>query len=605
MSNIDSFNSYFFVEEDDQAVLDNNFDSRDTILFVLDCSEKMKSLDDAGNIPVKVAFQCVQSVLLNRIFNSASDLVGVLLYGTMNKKNTSNFDHIYALHDLDIPDIDRIREAESLCSDETYFEKEYGSTHNEIPLANVFAVCSDMFAHSKVKGTKRIFLITNQDNPHSDNNSLQQAALQRAKDLLNLNIHIELFGLDRLDHVFNNKYFYQDILLSDSESQLNSSFTSVATDNKIDALLTRIRRKENKKRSQFSIPFMITPNLTIGIQGYKLTLEQKRGTYKKVTTSGSKIQEVESITAYKCLDTGEYLTEADLKYCYEFGGEKVVFSKEELTSMKDFGPSRLVLFGFKPSSTLQPYYNIKPSTFIYPTETDYDGSTRTFAALLDAVFEQDKIAICGLFRNASLPRIMALIPQKESLGDDGTQLTPPGFQMVALPYADDIRSMPIESTPQATDYQVDFMKKMMNKLFIQGKYDPQAFENPSLQRHYATLQAIALDEPIEETIDKTIPQFENIDQQLGDDIEMFRNLLPIDELSKMSLKRENEDIGDSRSSKRKATQLSVEEAWQDQQLDKCTITVLKQWLGSKAITPKGNKPQLIQQVTEIMERNQL
>lgn len=39
--------------------------------------------DEKGNVPVKVAFDSVASVLTSKIFTSASDYVGVLLYGTV------------------------------------------------------------------------------------------------------------------------------------------------------------------------------------------------------------------------------------------------------------------------------------------------------------------------------------------------------------------------------------------------------------------------------------------------------------------------------------------------------------------------------------------
>lgn len=80
------------------------------------------------------------------------------------------------------------------------------------------------------------------------------------------------------------------------------------------------------------------------------------------------------------------------------------------------------------------------------------------------------------------------------------------------------------------------MKTIISKLFIKGDYDPLVFENPSkwtgwrstnirrvsehsrlfflqigLQKHYAALQAIALDEPLEDIEDKTVPKFEMID----------------------------------------------------------------------------------------------
>jgi hypothetical protein len=71
--------------------------------------------------------------------------------------------------------------------------------------------------------------------------------------------------------------------------------------------------------------------------------------------------------------------------------------------------------------------------------------------------------------------------------------------MITMPYADDIRSIPVESTPQrktrasntvqissinhlvysATEEQVDSMKTIIGKLFIKGDYDPLVFENPS------------------------------------------------------------------------------------------------------------------------------
>ncbi len=42
-----------------------------------------------------------------------------------------------------------------------------------------------------------------------------------------------------------------------------------------------------------------------------------------------------------------------------YGGEKVVFSKDEMKKMKDFGETGFTLMGFKPQSKLKPYHNLK------------------------------------------------------------------------------------------------------------------------------------------------------------------------------------------------------------------------------------------------------
>jgi ATP-dependent DNA helicase 2 subunit 1 len=51
------------------------------------------------------------------------------------------------------------------------------------------------------------------------------------------------------------------------------------------------------------------------------------------------------------------------------------------------------LIGFKPKSSLKPYYNIRPSYFIYPDEEHVKGSSQFFDALINNLIEKDKIAL--------------------------------------------------------------------------------------------------------------------------------------------------------------------------------------------------------------------
>ena len=44
----------------------------------------------------------------------------------------------------------------------------------------------------------------------------------------------------------------------------------------------------------------------------------------------------------------------------------------------------------------------------------------------------------------SPPRFVVLMPQEEELDDHKVQLTPPGFHVMFLPFADDFRKVPWE-----------------------------------------------------------------------------------------------------------------------------------------------------------------
>ena len=51
----------------------------------------------------------------------------------------------------------------------------------------------------------------------------------------------------------------------------------------------------------------------------------------------------------------------------------------------------------------------------------------------------------------SSPQLLALVPQAEELSsEDGSQLSPPGFHALVLPFADDLRDLPAEPATATT-----------------------------------------------------------------------------------------------------------------------------------------------------------
>jgi len=169
-----------------------------------------------------------------------------------------------------------------------------------------------------------------------------------------------------------------------------------------------------------------------------------------------------------------------------------MIEKHELRNIRTLDEPSLKLVGFKPRSSLKDYHNLKHSSFIYPDEAAVRGSSVVYACLLQKMLEMEKIAVCKMTArsNATL-RLVALVPFRE-LVKDGIQVYPSGLYVIYLPYADDIRNIHSEETPKANEAQIAAGTSLVRKLRIED-FDCRNFDNPVLQHHYMTLEAIALD----------------------------------------------------------------------------------------------------------------
>ncbi|KAI9282083.1 SPOC like C-terminal domain-containing protein [Umbelopsis sp. AD052] len=576
----------------------DDYSNHDSILMVIDASPPMLQPQDNGEIPLQSALECVKAVLLSKAFSSPSDSVGVMVYGTRSKQNDAGHDHIYILQNMDSPDAPRIKEIESLAANISGFEEEYGSVAEEFPLGNVFWTASNIFSLStKKKGLRRIFLITNEDNPHSTDISLRNAAIRRAKDLLEVGIRIELFGIDKPDHTFNNESFYTSIIESDEaiktaerDSAFQTPVEAPKSSNKLADLLQLIRRKQIKKRSEFRIPLHLNDELTIGVVGYALVREQVRSSFQKVLVTGEQVKEVDSVVTWKCVDTDQLLLPTDIKFYYNVGNEPIVFTKDELDTIRNFGEPGIRIIGFMDQHHVQEFWNITHAYFIYPNEFEYHGSTRTFTALLRSTVKGKKAILCSIIRRTNaLPKIAVLFPQEEALDKQGVQVRPPGFHVIIMPYADDIRPVPVDRLPtEATDEQIDAVKAFVEKLALKGRFDPLVYENPFLQRHYAGLEAAALEHPIEAVVDKTLPRNEAIFKRIGNEIQAFNEI--VQRSSAASQPSQYNQLDDE-----------VEVHWRDQSLNQCTVPILKQWLLNKGLAAKGRKADLLAQVDQYLK----
>ncbi|ORZ22807.1 SPOC like C-terminal domain-containing protein [Lobosporangium transversale] len=596
---------------------ETQWSSRDSILFVIDCSPAMLKASEDGEIPFYTAIKCAMAVQLNKIISSESDLVGVIFYGTEKSKNANNFEHIYVLQDLETPDVSKIQQLEAIDDKTIDFNQEFGTSNGKYTLGEMFWTATSLFGSSAQRiGSKRLFLFTNEDDPHSGDISLRSASKVRANDLQQFGIKIELFDIDKPGEKFNRKTFYKDILIDVMDDDEEGTTDDVST--KLSELLQRVQRKEVKKRAYFNIPLKLAPGLEIGVKGYNLVLAQGKGAHRNVYTLGEAVREVQTVTTWLCADTAQYLMPTDLKYYWEFGGVKVVFSKDEVAGMKSFGPPGLALIGFKPRSAIRMHLNIAHAMFLYPDEKSYEGSTRAFSSLLKAMAEMDKVAICSFTqRKGYSTRLVALIPQLEVVSENG-QEQPPGFQLIQLPWADDIRPLPIQTDYTPPMELIDAAKGIISKLNMKKGFQPDNYENPSLQKHYKVLQATALNQLDMDIDDKTLPKTEQMHQRAGEYIRNFKDVAstieppePSIDSSLASSKRPSQSQESSASKKSKSTQASQASQPSDNaslladmrfkydggQLNKATVAMLKEFLSSVNLKPNGSKKaDLISQV---------
>jgi len=400
----------------------------------------------------------------------------------------------------------------------------------------------------------------------------------------------------------------------------------------LNALISNINSKSVPKRALFSnMPFEIGPGFKISVKGYNVMQPQKPARQSYIWLNGEQAQIAIGESAQMTEDTARVVQKAEIKKAYKFGGEQVLFTKEEQKELKNFGPPSLRVIGFKPQSMLPFWASVDKSTFIYPSEEDYVGSTRVFAALWQKLLKDEKMGIAWyIARVNAKPQLVGILPSQERL-DDGTkqQVIPAGLWLYPLPYADDIRNPPDMPPPLVSpDKLVDMMRVVIQQLQLPGaRYEPAKYSNPALQWHYRILQAMALDEEIpefREGDDKTIPKYRQIDKRAGEYVvewgvaleEQWR-LIKASRSHGAGVKREADDEKGGASKKTKAgasqtkssgrdtlERMSVDQLRkqvEDGKLTKATVSELRELLASRGLETKGVKAVLIDRIEEWLE----
>ena len=649
-------NQEAFGELDDLVFLDKDFNEqefipmKDIIIFLIDCNismiqEQKENSSQKITTPISTILKVMENFLKTKIISNQNDLFGIVLFNTTKSNNEMNFEGVNTLFKIEAPNafnIKRIKIMSQNCDPEINkisYQKELNeifSPMEEITNSNLnnalWIVHSLLKNYDKKIYKRRIFLFTDNDDPIT-NIQEKNICIQRAKDMNDSDITIELFPMNFDNKRFNLSNFYAQIIPYNSdEDGGNDNLLSIeqCTD-RLRELTKRIRQKEIKKRTLGKCPFFLTNNTKIYMNVYSTVKRSNKG--KIYTVDGKTNKLLKGLNSIQCKDTGTELYPEQVGTYQLYGNKRIIFSKEEMNKIKFFEEPGMKLLGFKSIESIKPYYNVHESYFIYPNELFSNGSGTLVDAMIKQMLNKNKCAIVKFVsREGSVVKICALIPQAEKYDEDYFQ-TPPGFNMIILPWADDIRSnseimakYPKE-LPKVNEEQSELAKKIIKKMNI--SFDCRAFENVELQKFYSTLQALALEENKIEQVDDTMqPHTEGLEKVLRGLDENFRKTifgenggLPKDLIEKyQGRKRQRSKSVDSESSeslnKKKRNKKSKEnmdneenddegergnyfsddvirKMWKNQKLKKMNVPELKGICRIRNIATKGLKKEQI------------
>ncbi|KAL4483805.1 hypothetical protein ABPG72_006180 [Tetrahymena utriculariae] len=496
---------------------------KDAVIFLIDCNKKIFQNEFNDEVQFKVILKSIQSFFKSKIISSLDDQVSVIFYNVKQTNNDLNFKGINIVYNLNTPSAEMIKNVVKLGDN---FERDFGFADNQTPFHEALWTCNSIFTKlDSKKFIMRIFLFTNNDQPHQDNKDFLDKCFNQARTLAEKNIQIELFPLATRNQKFDIRKFYSSIITFDVD-EINEAV--IDTSDKVLDIQHRLRQKEYKKRAVNRLLFSLGDETRLGVKLFCPYVKQKRPLAKQLESNTNKLlkRTVKNI----CKETGQSLYQNQISTCVHIGGEKIKVSKNDINEIKAFEEPGMRLIGFKPAGTLKAYHNYRTSYFVYPDDYHVKGSSQSFHALISQMIAKDKIAIVRFIpRKGTQVRFCALLPQEESYDEDHVQ-TPPGFHLIFLPYADDQRNLGSIRPQQKEEVSRNLLNaaKMMCNALDLANFDFRNFEDPSLQKFFAHLQAHALQEQNPENPPDLIQPDEEGMKRCEDIIKLFEEALKLD-----------------------------------------------------------------------------
>lgn len=520
---------------------------------------------------VQRSIEVACKMMEHKLVKSPNDKVGIMLFNTKETKvpvegKKVSYQGCYVIRPIEqvgVPGVMELRDemaaAERSGNPVEYWREKYPPDSGQIRIHYALGNAEAVLASAGKTGSRRIFFVTNKDDPYEGRSAkmkLQKNALDKIKEMRRKGIEFEAFFINSEERPFDVDAFYADLFQAYDEVTENMrgdqnmtggndpstvGKSSWSAFERFEDLENDAGARETPKRVIFRLAMELGPDFKIGVAGYNLTARATKANPVKVYREGEDdaYQEIMTQSHMQCRDTGKLLDpQSDIYHAFALGFDvtqrsTVRFTPEEINTLKTSGMQPVLkVLGFKEADTLRFWENVKHSIFIFPSEAEYLGSQRAFAALLKVMLAKNRIGY-GIFmsRPASIPEFVAILPQAEERNESGAQTEPPGMHLIPLPFADDIRDMPTQfaSTLEATDEQVAAAGKVVKTFSKKSVFNPDYFPNPALNHHYEVLKAVAFGVDIAEPTDRTLPNYEEIETRAGKFIAQWQDLVQADE----------------------------------------------------------------------------
>ncbi|XP_021867381.1 ATP-dependent DNA helicase 2 subunit KU70 [Spinacia oleracea] len=610
-------------EDDSQPNLQERESSKEYVVYIVDASPKMFSTtcpgeDQNDQTHFQMAISCISESLKNRIINSSYDEVAICFFNTREKKNLQDINGVFEFSagedGLGRPTARLIKEFDQI---EESFVKKIGSQYGIVPgsrensLYNALWVAQALLRKGSAKtADKRMLLFTNEDDPFGTLKGvtkldMTRTTLQRAKDAQDLGISIELLPLSNPDRHFSMSHFYADMLGLEGDALADFIPSSIE---RLQDMKDQLRKRMFKKRRYRTYSLSIANGVSIQLSAYALLRPTVPGSITWLdSTSNLPLKTERSLI---CADTGALIQEAPKQFL-PYRNQEIKFSREEISQIKRVSTTQLCLLGFKPLSCLKDYHNLKPSTFLFPTDEEMIGSTKIFIALHRSMLRLRRFAV-AYFGSSTHPQLVALIAQDEIISTRG-QIEPPGMHMIYLPYCDDIRNteelhMDVTfTTPRASNEEIQKAVALMKRVDLRD-FSVCQFSNPALQKHYAVLQALALEEDeIPEIKDETLPDEEGMARPgIVNAVEEFKLAVYGEKYEEGESNNISEASRKRKAIAGKAAQESANYDWEDLaengKLKDLTVSELKFYLAAHRLPVTGKKEALISRILTHMKK---
>lgn len=203
-----------------------------------------------------------------------------------------------------------------------------------------------------------------------------------------------------------------------------------------------------------------------------------------------------------------------------------------------------------------------------------------------------------------------MVPQVERKTVEDGQLEPPGFQLVTLPFADDMRQVSDKffNRQYADDAQIGAAEDLIESCRI-PPFNATLFRNPKIAKFYSCLQALALNknelEWDEKEDDLVYGDEEGMAEVAAAPAQAFALTLPAVSLqtadkktSTNKRKRINDQINPEQ---RKQIRFDFQQMREAGTLEKQTVPRLRAFCKSQGLPTSGKKGDLIQRINKALD----